>query len=351
MRGITVGLIVGCVLAVSVASAQPRSNGPRGEGRPGAPGTLIQPFSGPVETAAPRARALVVAGREAEALAFIDRLPSRVRSRPDVGAVRAIARFSLLGVALEPGGARTASPPAQRELGAILATLTRWTSTQPEDSRAWLALGRVRLVRGDLAGADTAFESATRADASEPQALNDRAMVLVALRRLPEAERALLEATRRAARDAEPWSNLGAVRLARGDATGAIEAFRQAIELDPGRARFHADLGSALLAASETEAAIASYRRALGIATDDAVVLANLGYALSLANRLDEAVESLRRATTLAPRSVTAWNNLGAVLARRGESAEARSCFERARALDPEDPRARANLEALGSRR
>lgn len=298
---------------------------------------------------AERARAMLADGRAADALAAIAAAPARQRTAPEVVAVRAIATFQTLGVRPEPSSLRSLSPSVRRDLEGVLRVLTPWVAAHEGDGPAALALGRAQLVRGDMEAAARSLDAATEALPQDPVAWNDEAMVLVALRRLPEAERCLGEATRLAPRDAEPWSNLGAVRLARGAADRAAEAFRRAIEVSPTEPRHHSDLGSALLAGGDLAGATASYQRAAALDPDNGVVLANLGYALAHGNRLDEALAVLQRAVERAPRSVTAWNNLAMVSLRRGDREGARSALERARAIDPADPRTRASLEALGA--
>lgn len=312
-------------------------------------GTSVHPFSSPVEAIA-AARALLRSGRPADAVALLDRQRLPWRRLPDVAATRAIARFQVVAPALEPSSSRTLPPAPQRELATALPVLTRHGNDHPDDALAALTLGRLHMVLGSLDEAAAAFEAAGRADPRDPTPWNDRAMVLVALRRLPEAEHALERATERSGNDPEPWDNLGAVRLARGEARSAVGAFQRACELSPTAARYRSDLGAAQLAAGSPSDAVASFDAASRAAPDDPVVLGNLGYALSLADRLDEAVAALRRAAAMPGASATVHDNLGLVLLRRNDRAGARAAFERAVAIAPDDPRARTHLASMGDR-
>jgi len=342
VRRFATSVLVGC-FAAAVAHAQNVPGPPRATP---AGGQNVRPFSTPVDPLA-RARQALDAGRGADALTALAPLRGRAARSPEALALRAAARFAGMDLPLEPDGARSATAAQRRDLLASAVTLTRWTTAHPDDALVLLTLGRAQLVLNALDLAERAFDGANRARPADARGWNDRAMVLVAQRRLADAEHCLVEATRWADRDPDPWSNLGAVRLARGDARGAAEAFQHAIERSAETARHHSDLGSARLAQGETAGAIRAYQRASELAPADGVILSNLGFSLSLADRLDEAAATLRRAVELAPRSVSAWNNLGAVLARRGERDEARRCFEHALGLDGADPRARANLDAL----
>jgi Flp pilus assembly protein TadD len=334
----SVTLLLG-VLVPRAAWSQPA----RGQG----PSVVsVHPFSTSVEAVA-AARALLRDGRAAAAVALLDRQRLAWRRAPEAASARALARFALLAPALEPSSARALGAAAQRELAAMEPVLTRHGNTHPDDALAALTLGRVRLVLGALDAAASAFEAAGQADPRDPTPWNDRAMVLVALHRLPEAERALTRATERSGPDPEPWDNLGAVRLARGDVRAAVEAFERACELAPTAARYRSDLGAAQLAAGSARDAVASFEAAARAAPDDPVVLGNLGYALSLSDRLDEALTTLRRAAAMPGRTATIEDNLGLVLLRRGDRSGAREAFQRAVTLAPDDPRARTHLESV----
>lgn len=313
------------------------------------PAASVHPFSTPVEAVA-AARALLRESRPDAAVALLDRQRLAWRRSPELAATRAIARFQLLAPSLEPSSSRALGPAAQRELAAMEPVLTRHGNTRPDDALSALTLGRLRMVLGSLDAAASAFEAAGQADPRDPTPWNDRAMVLVALHRLPEAERSLTLATERSGRDPEPWNNLGAVRLARGDARSSVEAFQRACELSPTTARFRSDLGAAQLAAGAPRDAVASFEAAAAAAPDDPVVLGNLGYALSLSDRPAEALATLRRAAAMPGRTATIEDNLGLVLLRQGDRSGARAAFERAVALAPNDPRARAHLASMGER-
>jgi Flp pilus assembly protein TadD len=336
---ITVLLGVVVPLGASAQPSRPRTPSP----------ASVHPFSTPVE-AVRAARDLLRADRPADAVALLDRQRLSWRRAPLLAATRALARFALLAPPLEPASARTLRPPAQRELAAMAPTLTRHGILHPDDALAAITLGRLHMVLGALDAAVAAFEAAAQADPRDPAPWNDRAMALVALHRLPEAERSLARATERSDRDPEPWDNLGAVRLARGDARAAVEAFQRACELAPGTARYRSDLGAAQLAAGAPRDAVASFEAAAAAAPDDPVVLGNLGYALSLCDRVDEALTVLRRAAAMPGRTATIEDNLGLVLLRRGDRAGAREAFQRAVALNPGDPRARTHLESTAER-
>lgn len=286
-----------------------------------------------------------------ECVRAINALPATARRAPDLQSLELRARFEVLDVPLEPDGARALDAVRRAELARVERAVSTLTERAPDQGIAWLLRGRIALVTNALEPAATALERAGQLLTRDPSPSNDLAMVLVALRRLPDAERALTRATSLAPNDAEPWSNLGGVRLARGNARSAADAFREAMRCAPTVARHVSDLGSALLASGQSEQAARAFGDAVRLAPSDPTVRANLGYALAVANRLDDALAELRRATELGPRSSAAWNNLAIVLARRGDNTGAESALRRALEIDPSDARARANLDALTASR
>ena len=334
-------VFLAALLVPSAAAAQPSRNRNPAQ-------TSVHPFSSLVE-ALEAARSAVREGRPTESVALLDAQRPAWRRTPELATLRAIARFAALSPPLEPDAARTLAPAVQREIAAMQPLLERYVAAHQDDPVATLTLARVQLVRGLLEASATSFELAAHADPRSPVAWNDRAMVLTALRRLPEAERSLLHATERSGSDPEPWDNLGAVRLARGDARSAIEAFRRAIELAPAVGRYRSDLGSAQLQAGALDDAVESLRHAAQASPDDAVVLGNLGYALALTDHLDDALTTLRRASAMPAATSGVFDNLGLVLLRRGDRAGARAAFQRAVALAPDDPRGRTHLESMGA--
>lgn len=96
-----------------------------------------------------------------------------------------------------------------------------------------------------------------------------------------------------------------------------------------------------------TAAAIEAWREALRLEPDDAKANNNPGGLLLGQGRLDEAEAFLRRALRSDPGLAGARNNLGLLLMQRGRWEEARTEFEHAVALAPASAEARVNLGAV----
>ncbi len=170
----------------------------------------------------------------------------------------------------------------------------------------------------------------------------------------------------------EAWMINGAIRLARGDTTGAIAAYRAAVTGRPAAASGHAGLAAGLLAqgdaaGAEAEAdaalaldpgcwhawgtkaaslaaradftgAIAAYDVALAAQPGNAGFWLNRGAAKLDLDALEAAAQDLAMATRLDPTMVPAWVTLGYEACLAGRLDEAIACADRAISLDPEHP-------------
>src|SRR6185369_14312687 len=96
--------------------------------------------------------------------------------------------------------------------------------------------------------------------------------------------------------------------------------------------------------------AIEAYRQALAIQPDHADALNALGVIHSLQNRPDLAEQSFRAALKAAPQSAQIHNNLGYHLMINGRVQEALAGFEQARTLEPANEFAAVNLATARAR-
>jgi predicted AlkP superfamily phosphohydrolase/phosphomutase/Tfp pilus assembly protein PilF len=180
-------------------------------------------------------------------------------------------------------------------------------------------------------------------------------------------------------------NNTGIELLKQKKAGDAIDAFGQAIELNPRRATPHLNLAMALLERQQYTAADAEFLKAVAanlpnseqwfvdyaawyrdhdMATRAIVVLSkgkelfpqsfviasNLGATLLAADRLTEGVPELERALGLQPSSTLALNNLGTFYAKHNDYARALDFWNRSLAIDARQPQVRAAAEAARTR-
>jgi tetratricopeptide (TPR) repeat protein len=128
---------------------------------------------------------------------------------------------------------------------------------------------------------------------------------------------------------------LGGLKLAHGDAEGAIAAYQQCLALAPPQAAVFNNLGSALLKDGRFEAAIAALEAALALDPGYLRALVNLGKALREAGRAAEAVAPLNQALASNPDYAPALVNLGDALAATGDLDAAQQALERSIRLAP----------------
>lgn len=97
------------------------------------------------------------------------------------------------------------------------------------------------------------------------------------------------------------WFNLGVLRMKRGEALGASEAYRTALRLKPDMVEAAINLGTALEASGQVEAALGAWRAALPPPAMRQVLHNQLGRVMEVQGRLGPAAEELRASLLLAP--------------------------------------------------
>jgi len=128
--------------------------------------------------------------------------------------------------------------------------------------------------------------------------------------------------------DAAASYNRGLAFYREGLLDDAIEAYREALRINPESASAHYNLGLALYHKGLLDEAIEAYREALRINPESANTRTNLGLALYRKGLLDDAIEAYREALRINPQDALAQLNLGIALKDKGLTAEAAKAFE-----------------------
>jgi tetratricopeptide (TPR) repeat protein len=121
---------------------------------------------------------------------------------------------------------------------------------------------------------------------------------------------------------AEDWFALGC-ELEATSPQDARDAYRRAIELEPGHADAHTNLGRLLHETGELEAAEAHYRQSLASCPDDVTATFNLGVVLEDRGANDAAIAAYQRVLARDPRYADAHYNLARLYERAGRGVAA----------------------------
>src|SRR5271163_96463 len=147
--------------------------------------------------------------------------------------------------------------------------------------------------------------------------------------------------------DFEAHYNLAALLQMRGNLSGALLQFSEAVRIRPEDPIANNALGAVLLASGQVEGAIPHLKTALASRPDYFDAHYNLGNALASKGDFGGALTHFRAAVRLNPQDANAEANLGSALAETGNLKEARLHYQRALQLNPNHELARENLQQL----
>ena len=146
---------------------------------------------------------------------------------------------------------------------------------------------------------------------------------------------------------AEAHYNLGRLLVQKGQPDEAITHYEKALEIDPADAETHNNLGAALFASGREDEAIVHYRKALAIRRDYADASCNLASALLSKSDLDGAIAYYSACLGVSPNQPEAQYNLASALFRTGRMDEAIVHYQKVLELIPENADAHANLGSI----
>lgn len=133
----------------------------------------------------------------------------------------------------------------------------------------------------------------------------------------------------------EAHYNLGRALATMGEHAEAGNAFRKAIQYKPDFAWAMNDLGSTSRALQQLDVAEKHFRQATEIDPAEPAFWVNLGNTLADLARYDEAIEAYRRAQRLKPNSVEALSGTGHACWKQGKLSEALTAFRAALSIQP----------------
>ena len=144
--------------------------------------------------------------------------------------------------------------------------------------------------------------------------------------------------------------NTGLLRFKQGRMSESIEAYRQALLLDPDHPLEY-NLALALQKSGDADGAAACYRTAIRKSPDNPDAYYNLGLMLAQSGEPAEGVQLFKEASRLRPADPEPVYNIGVALEGQGRLDEALAAYRQARELDPQRADVRQNLGNILLRR
>ena len=226
--------------------------------------------------------------------------------------------------------------------------------TSAQLARAWTDLATTFKARGDAVSAEETYrEIIARLPRHAAAAYYNLGVALVEAGRLDEAERAYRSATALEPTRAEAYCNIGVVFKMTNRVDDAVRAFEQCLRLSPefalGRKNLSlvlTDQGTELKKKSLPEA-VATYERALTYDSTNVEAYYNLGVAYAEMEEYDRAIIAYENAGRLRPQCAEIWNNAGVLYKERGNDARATEYYQRAVACNPNFAQPLNNLGVL----
>jgi tetratricopeptide (TPR) repeat protein len=154
--------------------------------------------------------------------------------------------------------------------------------------------------------------------------------------RIDQAVEAYQQALRVEPTYAEAHYNLGNLFVPQGKFAEATRHYQEAVRILPDFVDAHNNLGNVLAERDELEGAIQHFRLALGLSPRLSEVHFNLADALTRQGHLDEAINHFQEALKIKPDFVEAHDHLGSVLAAQGHLDMAIDHFRQALRIRPE---------------
>lgn len=159
--------------------------------------------------------------------------------------------------------------------------------------------------------------------------------------RLAEAEAIYVDLLRAQREHVDALHYLGVLRQQLGHHDHALELLRRALELAPRNAEAWNNLGNIRLAGQDLTGAEAAYLSATQFKPEFAAAWFNLGNLYRRMQRREEAVRVYRRVLELNPRFPGAYEKIALLLQRLGQPELAGETFRRWFAVEPDNPIAR----------
>jgi len=205
---------------------------------------------------------------------------------------------------------------------------------EPSNPNALHLSGLVAKKTGDTVTAVTNIEAAIKISPSAQMHYN-LGLLLSQQNEFKAAGSHFRRATELNPNFGEALEKLGQVEVRLGDPTGALEAFQFAVKLRPDADTYHA-IGMLLGSKGERDAAVDAYQEALLLEPERASTHNNLGVIYGAMGDPDRAIGSFQAAIKSDPKYLSAMINLGLVWRLQNQLTAAEACFNRVLTVAPQ---------------
>ncbi len=199
----------------------------------------------------------------------------------------------------------------------------------------------VDIIKGNYYGAMMRCEDVIAADSTAADAYRFLGWLQIVTRQgdLREVGENLRRAIHLKIEDAGAHNDLGFVYFFQRNYSPAIEAFEQAIAIEPDATLFYRNLGFVAELAGVYSDSEEAFRAVLERDPTDDLAVYGYGLALVKQERYDEALEAFQKAVHMFSDRKEAHLEVGKILLMQGDYASAASAYKRATEIDFEDPK------------
>lgn len=221
------------------------------------------------------------------------------------------------------------------DLTGAVAEYRKATESSPTSHVAWGSLSATLKMQGDTSAAVAAFRMGTER-ITNISTLMDFGHELRALKDYDGAVNAYQKASLLSPKSAEAHYRRGTVLLNfQHKVVEGVEAYRQAVELDPKSALYRLSLGTALARQGKFDEAIVENRKAIELDPKLPASWISLASIYREQNELSEANKEFQRLVDLKQLDAATWNRLGLALRDSNYLTEAIAAFRRSVEIDP----------------
>jgi len=232
----------------------------------------------------------------------------------------------------------------QRKLDEAAQELLRVPEAQ-RDAEAWYALGRVEVLKGDLASGRARFLAAHALEKQRYEVLRALLDLDIKEGRLAESAERIANALEERPDDSKLVQLKGEVALYSGDNATAEESFQRAIELDANDLGAYEKLARYMMVTGRQDEVVKTYEAALSQNPDSAKLHLTVGSLYELRQDVQKAIEHYENAVRLDPDLGVAKNNLAYLIAETGGNLDrALDLAKEAKELLPDNPNAADTL-------